>query len=307
MQRMNDHIRAAKESWQQMKLHFWSNSFTMIVIGIALTLPVILTVILTNIQDVTQGLNVGNQMTVFLKNTTSDADAQKLASQLRLHKGVENVEYLNREQTLKEFREHSGFAQALDLLPTNPLPAIIVIHPRVGGISNQELTQWVEQLQKLPTVELVQLDQEWLQRLSALMNVAERGVLILGILLMIAVALIIGNTIRLLIENRHEEIALISIIGGTPTFVRRPFLYMGIAFGLAGGILSCLLVTIGLVSLKQPIAQVANLYHSSFMLSGMSFSQIIQVLLLSIFAGWLSAYIVVTHYLRRLLNLSVSV
>ncbi len=302
MTALQHHIRAAVESWQQMKLHFWSNSFTMIVIGIALTLPVILTVILSNIQEVTKGWDVGNQMTVFLKDTVTDADAQKLVNQFRLHKGVESVDYLNKEATLKEFSEHSGFAEALELLPTNPLPAIIVIHPRVGGLSHDELTQWASQLERLPNVDMVQLDQDWLQRLNALMQVAERGVLILSILLVVAIVLVIGNTIRLLIENRHDEIALISIIGGTHAFVRRPFLYTGIWFGLGGGILACVLVTIGLLSLKQPVAQLASLYHSSFILSNMSFGQMLCVLLLSIFAGWLSAYIVVTHYLRRLLH-----
>ncbi|MFI4955164.1 MAG: permease-like cell division protein FtsX [Gammaproteobacteria bacterium] len=300
MQHLQQHLRAAKDSWQQMKLHFWSNGFTMVVIGIALTLPVVLTVILSNLQEVTRSWNVGNQMTVFLKDSTSDADAQKLANQFKLHKGVERVEYLNKEETLKEFREHSGFAEAIELLPTNPLPAIIVIHPRVGGISNQDLTQWAAQLKSLPTVDLVQLDQDWLQRLNALINVAERGILIIGILLFVAIALIIGNTIRLLIENRHEEIALISIMGGTPPFVRRPFLYTGIWFGFCGGILSCILVNLGLLTLQQPIGQLASLYHSSFILSGMSFGLMINVLLLSMLAGWFSAYVVVTHYLRRL-------
>lgn len=301
MQYLQQHFRAAKESWQQMKLHFWSNSFTMLVIGIALTLPVVLTVILTNLQEVTSGWNMGNQMTVFLKDSASAVEVRKLVNQFRLHQGVERVEYLNKDQTLQEFRTHSGFAEALELLPSNPLPAIIIIHPQTGAISTQELMQWAEQLKRLPEIELVQLDQEWLQRLGALIIVAERGILIISLLLVIAIALIIGNTIRLLIENRHEEIELISIIGGTHAFVRRPFLYTGISFGFCGGVLSCILVNLGLLTLQQPVAQLANLYHSTFILSSMSFSLMLMVLLFSMLAGWLSAYIVVTYYLRRLI------
>ncbi len=293
------HQQAIRHSWQQLRHHPWSNFFTMAVIGIAIALPVILSVVLSNVQDMTRGWDVGNQMSVFLKDSTSTTQAQKLVSQFSLKKGVEKVEYLSREDTLKEFSEHSGFATALELLPENPLPAVIVIYPKTN-VPNAELETWAAELQKLPTVELVQLDQEWLQRLGGLMDVANRGILILSILLLLAVGLVIGNTIRLLIENRQEEISLTTLIGANNGFVRRPFLYTGIWFGLGGGILACLLVTIGLFMLQQPTVQLAKLYNSSFMLSGMNITQMFKVLILSMIAGCASAYIVVTHYLYQL-------
>lgn len=293
------HQQAILNSWQQLRHHPWSNSVTMAVIGIALALPVILSVILSNVQEMTRGWDVGNQVSVFLKDTTTSSQAQKLVSQLRLQTGVERVDYLSREDTLKEFSEHSGFADAISLLPENPLPAVIVIHPQVS-VSNADIEKWADDLRKLPTVELVQLDQEWLQRLGGLMEVANRGILILSTLLIVAVALVIGNTIRLLIENRHEEIALITIIGGSNHFVRLPFLYSGMWFGLGGGILACILVSGGLLMLQEPTEHLASLYNSSFTIAGMSIVQILKVVIFSMLAGWISAYVVVTHYLRRL-------
>jgi cell division transport system permease protein len=236
-------------------------------------------------------------MTIYLKDTTTRDDALSLVTELRKHKGIERVDYLTPEQTLQEFQERSGFADALAMLPENPLPAVIVVHPKAGGVSNEEMAQWAQQLQRLPKVDLVQLDQEWLQRLAGLIKVADRGIWILAGLLIVAVALIIGNTIRLMIQNRQDEIELIDIMGATRSFVRRPFLYLGVLFGLAGGLLSCILVSVGLLGLKQPVAELANLYNSAFLLSSMNLKQIAVVLLFSTAAGWISAYVVVTHYL----------
>jgi cell division transport system permease protein len=293
------HQQAIRHSWQQLRYHPWSNFFTMAVIGIAIALPVILSVILSNVQEMTRGWDVGNQVSIFLKDTTSFNQAQQLANQLKSKEGVEKVDYFSREDTLEEFREYSGFAEALELLPENPLPAVIVIHPK-PSLSNTQLEAWAKELERLPTVELVQLDQEWLQRLGGLMQVANRGILILSILLLIAVGLVIGNTIRLLIENRQEEISLITLIGANSAFVRRPFLYSGLWFGLGGGLLACILVGLGLLLLQQPTADLAKLYNSSFMLSNISFLQMLKVLILSMIAGCASAYVVVSHYLYKL-------
>jgi len=295
------HQQALHNTLAQFRRNPWSNSFTLLVIGIALALPLTLGVILDNIQQIARGWDVGNQMTIYLKDTATREDAQSLAKQLRLHKGVERVDYLTSEQTLQEFQDRSGFADALAMLPENPLPAIIVVHPKVSGVTDSEMAQWSQQLQRLPMVDLVQLDQEWLQRLAALIKVANRGIWILSGLLIVAVALIIGNTIRLMIQNRHDEIALIDLMGATRSFVRRPFLYMGVLFGLGGGLLACIFVSVGLLSLQQPVAELANLYNSSFLLSHMNLKQIVIVLLFSTLAGWISAYVVVTHYLFGLL------
>jgi len=300
MRFLENNLKTARTTLQQVRLNLWSNGFTMIVIGIALALPVILAVILSNMQQVTQGWDIGNQITVFLKGTTSDNEGKKLADQIRTRSGVERVDFLSKQAALEEFSSRSGFADALELLPNNPLPAVIIIHPRSGALSDKALVQWADELQKMPTVDLVQLDKEWLQRLGALIQLIDRGIWILAALLIVAVALIIGNTIRLLIQSRREEIVLINIIGATNSFVRRPFLFTGIWFGLGGGIISCFLVSLGMFSLQQPVMQLAGLYSSQFILSGMSFLQILSVLFFSSLAGYISAYVVVTHYLRKM-------
>lgn len=292
------HLLALNNSLSQFRRNPWSNSFTLLVIAIALALPLMLGVILDNIQNIARGLDIGNQMTIYLKDTATRNDAQVLVTELRKRSGVEHVDYFTAEQTLQAFQERSGFAEALAMLPENPLPAVIVVHPKVAGVTDAEMTQWAQQLQRLPKVDLVQLDQEWLQRLAGLINIADRSIWMLGSLLIIAVALIIGNTIRLLVKNREDEIELIDIMGATRSFVRRPFLYMGVLFGLGGGLLACILVSLSLLALKQPVTELSNLYNSTFLLSSMNIQQVAVVLLFSTITGRSSAYVVVTNYLH---------
>ena len=93
-----------------------------------------------------------------------------------------------------------------------------------------------EELQAHPEVAEAVLDMDWLQRLNSLMELSRRLVLAVGGLLVLGVVLILGNTIRLAIENRRDEIVIVKLVGGSNAFVRRPFLYTGLWYGVGGGV-----------------------------------------------------------------------
>ncbi len=277
---------------------------TSAVIGIALALPTGLHIILKNMQNISGDLDSAAQISLFLKKSTSDAQAQQLIQQLKGMPQIKKINYISREQALQEFKRLSGFGNALKALEKNPLPAVIVVQPSLSqsnALSNTAATQQLlEQLQNKPYVDIAQLDMQWVKRLYTIMDIIRRGVIILSALLALAVLLVIGNTIRLAIQNRRDEIVIIKLIGGTDTFIRRPFLYTGFWYGLFGGLIALLLVMTSLLLLSDPIEALTQSYESRFSMQIIDFNSTVWLIGGSILLGLSGSWVAVERHLREI-------
>tara|TARA_R110000822_G_scaffold57937_5_gene145263 strand:+ start:514 stop:1440 length:927 start_codon:yes stop_codon:yes gene_type:complete len=268
-----------------------ATSMTLLVIGIALLLPAGLFVILKNVEQVSGEWQHANRISLFLQDEISDKRGEQLAEQLQTWPDIVNVSFQSAQQSLNEFREISGLQSLLDTLPENPLPAVIIIEPEEAQ-QQEAIEALLERLDALPEVDLAQLDMQWLQRLRSINETGQRGITILAILLSMSVLLVIGNTIRLAILNRQTEIRVIKLVGGTNTFVRRPFLYTGMWYGFLGGVLAWIALLISLLIISGPIDELAALYDSQFTLKWfggqMLFALPISGLLLGVMGAWLA-------------------
>jgi len=269
-----------------------SSLLTAGVIGIALAMPASLFVGLQNAHQLTAGWRGATQISAFLKPGLPAEQATTLARQWQNDPRVASLELVTPEQGLKEFRDLSGFGIALDALDTNPLPAALLIRMAPGQDDPVKVAALADELKQHDAIDQIVLDLKWVERLYAIMQIAQRGVLVVGGLLAIAVLLIIGNTIRLEIENRRDEIKIIKLIGATDSFIRRPFLYEGLWFGMLGGILASLLVDAGLWLLQGPAGRLVDLYGSSFTVHTLDPVTIILVIgcgaLLGLSGAWLA-------------------
>ena len=274
-----------------------ATALTLAAIGITLALPSGLYVVLDNLERLSAGWERGAQISLFLKRDVSEAGAHKLAQQVRALPTVSGVDFITREAALAEFKRESGFGAALNALDSNPLPAVLIVRPAASDPVAVETL--VASLARLPGVDLAQLDIEWLRRLASLLQLAERAVLLLAVLLSLAVLLIIGNTIRLVVVTRQTEIEIVQLVGGTPAFIRRPFLYTGLLQGLFGGLLAWLLVDGSLLFLNGPARELAGLYGSGFDLNGLGLDAGAALALGGAVLGWLGARLAVGQQLRR--------
>jgi len=273
-----------------------SSMMTVMVIGITLALPTVLYVALQNTQQLTAGLDNVAQMSLFLKKDTREENATDLAGQLRRNPDIATLEIITPDQALEEFRRSSGFADALRALDENPLPFVLVIKPvtsHPGTVARLQAT-----LQKLPEADFVQLDMQWVQRLYAALGIVQRGVMILAVLLGLGVLLIVGNTIRLGIHSNRDEITITKLMGATDAFVRRPFLYTGTWYGVLGGLLAWLLVSVAIALLAEPVQHLSTLYGSHFALGGLDVSGTLILLLTATLLGLLGSWLAVGRYLR---------
>ena len=277
-----------------------ATSLTVAVIGITLALPAGLYVGLENVQRLAGGWEDSGQISLFLKQDLSGSAIEKLSDKIRKLPAVAWVDYVSREAALAEFKKLSGFGEALGALERNPLPPVLVVHPSARHAHPKALQSLLQQLRRYNEVELAQLDLEWVQRLYAILGLARQGVLILTAGLAVAVLLIIGNTIRLAVLNRRDEIEIIKLIGGTTAFIRRPFLYAGTLQGLFGGLLAWLLIGLGLLLLSGPVHRLASLYGSLFTLENLGFLATLALIGIGGLLGWLGSRLAVGRHLRAI-------
>lgn len=294
------HAQVALASLGRLVNSSLASFMTCAVIGIALALPIGLHVILNNLQSLSGGWDSGASISLFLKQSVSDEKAASLAKKLRLHQRIESVELVTKQAALNEFRSRSGFAEALEALDSNPLPALLVIQPKKDYTTAETAQLLVRELALLPEADIVQLDLQWVRRLQAITVIAQRAVLVLATLLGLAVLLIVGNTIRLEIQNRRAEIEITKLIGATNAFIRRPFLYTGFWYGLFGGIISWLLVAISVTLLKGPVSNLAALYESAFDLSSLGWLNVISLLGASALLGLTGSWLAVGKHLSAI-------
>jgi len=277
-----------------------STLMTIIVIGIALALPAGLYVLLDNIEEVSEQWDDATQISLFLQQDVFPDQAIQLNDQLSQWPQIAQTKYQSSSQSLEEFRHLSGLGTLLDSLPTNPLPAVIIVQPDEKDLRPDAIGSLLARLEALPEVEQAQLDMEWLQRLRSLNKTAQRGISILGLLLSLSVLLIIGNTIRLAILSRQSEIRVIKLVGGTDAFIRRPFLYTGFWYGVLGGIMAWLTLTFSLSLINGPVNELAKLYGSQFTLHWLSALLLLVLPMTGLILGVLGAWISVGRHLSAI-------
>ena len=277
-----------------------STLLTTLVIAVALALPAGLWLVVKNARAATGDLATAVQVTAYMKVGTPIARADQLAGQLRERPEVASVRVIPAEQALKEFREYSGFGSALDALTDNPLPHALVVQPRIEQRDGGTIERLRASLAGTADVDTVQADAEWARRLAALLDVLRTLFLAAAALLAVGVLAVIGNTIRLEIGARREEIEVTKLVGGSDAFVRRPFLYAGLFQGLFGGALALGLVALVMGAVEAPIARLTALYGGRFRLGGLSLEEAGVVLLVGALLGLLGAWIGAARHLSRI-------
>lgn len=290
---VDHHVYSLVASLGRMLRKPWATALTVGVMAVALALPLGLWAALANIERFTGDVEQSRQIAVFLKPGLAAERASALAEELRARRDIAAIELRTPEQGLAELREKSGLGEAIATLDGNPLPSLLLITPK-----GDELLL-AESLKTLPDADLVQHDAGWRQRLDGWLRFGTRLAWVLAALLGLGALLVVGNTVRLDIQSRREEIGVLQLLGATDGFIRRPFLYLGACYGLASGALALALLTAADLALREPLAELARSYGSAFALHGFDLRYAVAILAGAVVLGWLGAGLVTGHYLRQ--------
>jgi cell division transport system permease protein len=295
---LTHHAQALLGSLGRLARAPFATALTVLVIGLALALPLALALFVSNALAATGGFTGAVDVSVYFKPDVPIARVQQLAQGARSRPGVATVQVISAADALQEFRQYSGFGAALQALGQNPLPNVLHVHPNGAASAPADLDALKHYLAAWPEVDVVQVDSEWVLRFNAILDLLRRILGMAALLLGAGVLAVIGNTIRLEIQGRRPEIEVVRLVGGSTGFVRRPFLYTGMLYGLGGALLAWALVGAAVLVLRTPVATLARLYGSSFTLSGPVWDQLGLVFAAGLGLGWLGAWLAAARHLR---------
>lgn len=296
---LEQHRASARDTLVGLLRRPLATAMTVAAIAIALALPAALYLLLTNLEQIGGEWERSAAISLFLAPAVDEAGAAEIAARLRRRTDIGSVEVISRAQGLEEFRAYSGLGGALDQLGSNPLPVVLAIYPSAQSQSPRALARLIAALEALPEGDFARLDAQWAQRFRAIVQLLQQAAALLGAMLSLAVLLVVGNTIRLEIENRRTEILIMDLVGATSAFVRRPFLYSGAWYGLLGGLLAWLLVALATWLLQAPAARLAQLYQSGLRIQGLDLQASALLLGGSTMLGIIGSWIAVGRHLSQ--------
>ena len=291
------HAQSFRSSLGRLAARPGATALTLLVMSLALTLPLLLWLLLDNARALGGNLDDARAISVFLKPNLDAAAAQAFAAKLRARSDVAQVTLKTPAQGLDEFRSQSGFADALKVLQTNPLPTLLIVTPKMEGMANGAPPPLVAELERDADVDLVQYDALWRQRLDAILEFSARAAAVLAALLALAALLVVGNTVRLDIHSRADEITVVQLLGANNAFVRRPFLYSGLCYGVVSGLLALLLIAIVELALSAPLGRLSASYDHRFAVHGLGLAQALALVAVSAVLGWLGAWLATSRHL----------
>lgn len=293
------HANMAVGSLGRLARQPFASFMIILVIAVTLALPAAMNLVVKNARSVSGSWENALDFSVFLKQQVSLSEAEALGRLIGQRADIESVVLVSADDALAEFKRQSGFAEALDQLPDNPLPHTLVVRPSAGNTS-ASLILLQEEIGNLPESDYVQVDTEWVQRFHAILDIVRQAVSIGAALLGVAIVVIIGNTIRLDIENRREEIEVTKLIGATNAFVRRPFLWTGFWYGLLGGSMALALVHYGLFMLRGPVAKLSGLYQSNVAIVSLDLAEGAIIIGIGVFLGLFASWFTAARHMRRI-------
>lgn len=293
------HVSISLASLGRLVRHPFGSLMIILVIAVTLALPAAINLVLKNARAISGSWDNALDFSVFFKQDISEDEARGLGRLIEQRADVSSVRFVSASDALQDFKAQSGFGAALDQLPENPLPHALVVRPSPGntGVSMGLLH---EELGNLPETEHVQVDTEWVQRFHAILDIVRQAIAIGAVLLGIAIIVVIGNTIRLDIENRRDEIEVTKLIGASNAFVRRPFLWTGFWYGLFGGAMALALVYYGLYLLEGPVGRLAGLYRGNITVAAISIQEAATIIGAGVFLGLFASWVTTARHMRRI-------
>lgn len=289
----DQHLYGLFSSLGRMTQRPFSTLLTVAVMALAVALPLALRLALGNVERFAGSLAQARDLDLFLRLDVDIDAAQALAARLAERADVQAVVARSPEQGLSELRQSSDIGDALDLLDHNPLPWVLSLTPAGDGDA------LAAELRALPEVQMVRDDAAWRQRLDVWLAFGRRFAWALGVLLAIGALLVVGNTVRLELQSRAEEVQVLQLLGASDAFIRRPMLYLGACYGLAAGMLALLIVVALAWALADAIGALGVSYGIDLSLRGLSALEAIRFILSVLALGWLGAFIASARHLRR--------
>ena len=252
--------------WTDLIKKKYATILTVLVIAVSLTIPTVSFLLWKNVHQATTQFYPESELTVYLHKNLSEDDDNTVVEKIRSQEGIDSLNYVSRQESLKEFQTWSGFGEELDILDDNPLPAVVMIKPTKDFQPSEKRQELRDGLMKIKGVEEVRMDNNWLEKFAALSWLIAHVAIFCAVLMMLAVFLVIGNSIRSDVYSSQASIQVMKLLGATDQFILRPFLWTGIIYGFLGAFFACFFSALLIVYFTIAVKYVTDILTVNFQL-----------------------------------------
>ena len=283
--------------WSDLIMRKWGTLLTIMVIAVSLTIPTVSYLLWKNLHLATTQFYPESELTVYLHQNLNEDEANLVVEKIRQQAGVESLNYISRQESLNEFKRWSGFGEQLDILDDNPLPAVVTIKTTKAFSESEKRQELRSDLNKIKGVQEIRLDNDWMEKLTALSWLTAHVAIFCAVLMAIAVFLVIGNSIRSDVYSQRAGIDVMKLLGATDHFILRPFLYTGMIYAVLGGFVAAVLSSFIVSYFTSAVKYVTDIFAVSFELNGLSIGEIIFLLVICLIMGYVGAWIAATRHI----------
>lgn len=283
--------------WSDLVMRRWGTLLTIMVIAVSLTIPTVSYLLWKNLHLATTQFYSESELTVYLHQNLNEDEANLVVEKIRQQAGVESLNYISRQESLNEFKRWSGFGEQLDILDDNPLPAVVMIKTTKAFSESEKQQELRSDLNKIKGVQEVRLDNDWMEKLTALSWLTAHVAIFCTVLMAIAVFLVIGNSIRSDVYSQRAGIDVMKLLGATDHFILRPFLYTGMIYAVLGGFVAAVLSSFIVSYFTSAVKYVTDIFAVSFELNGLSIGELIFLLVICLIMGYVGAWIAATRHI----------
>ena len=266
----------------------YATVLTVLVIAVSLTIPTISFLLWKNTHQAATQFYPESELTVYLHKNLDGNDAESVVEKIRQQDGVESLHYISRQESLEEFRSWSGFGAELDILDDNPLPAVVMIKPSQAYQPSEARQKLRDKISQIKGVQEVRLDNDWMEKLTALTWLIAHVAIFCAVLMTLAVFLVIANSIRSDVYSSKANIQVMKLLGATDQFILRPFLYTGIIYGFFGAFFACFFSSLLISYFTGAVKYVTDIFTVTFNLHGLALGEVLFLLVIC-------AVVVFTH------------
>ncbi len=284
--------------WADLIKKKYGTILTVLVIAVSLTIPTVSFLLWKNTHQAATEFYPESELTVYLHKNLSEEDANAVVDKIRQQEGIESLNYISRQESLNEFRSWSGFGEELDILDDNPLPAVVMIKPTQAYQPSEKRQELRENLDKIKGVQEVRLDNDWMEKLTALTWLIAHVAIFCAVLMTLAVFLVIANSIRSDVYSSKSAIEVMKLLGATDQFILRPFLYTGLIYGFFGAFFACFFSSLLITYFTGAVKYVTDIFAVSFELHGLELGEVVFLLVICSIVGYASAWIAATRHIK---------
>ena len=250
-----------------------------------------------NLGDIIDGWRQGVRVMAYLQDGLTDTDRSHLKVRMENLYGVQQVTFISKDQAFARLRTQMGRQTSiLDNLDHNPLPDSFEIQMIAASQSWEKVEQLAEALDNLEGVSEVEYGQRWIKRIINIFNLFQLTGYIMGTLFFMAAIFIVGNTVRLVLYSRRDEVEIMRLVGATERFILAPFYFQSLIQAALGGIIGLTALYIMYRLIQSRIA--TDMATAFFELRFLSPALLLSIVGCGMLVGWLGCHLSVKQYVK---------